>query len=165
MINKVFNGTLTKHSHVCKDGKVLVKFSIKHSEVGEVQTFLQPIERELKYNNIMSLFDYEVQWKNLTIDSSDWIKRYFTVEFSDFKFEAFLTEVKITRKHKQGIDTFDYILTFQKESANDDTLFAQTYLNYKEEDENGKKITIMFDVNLTPAEEPKTAVTNSNDNL
>jgi len=165
MINKSFKGTLTKHSHVCKDGKVLVKFSIKHSEVGDMQYFLQSVETELKHKNIMSLFDYEVQWKSLTIDSSDWIKRYFTIEFAEFQFESFLTELKISRKRKHGIDTFDYILTFQKESANDDTLFAQTYLNYKETDENGKKITILFDVNLAPAEEPKTVTANPNDNL
>lgn len=166
MINKPFKGTLTKCSHFSKDNNVLVKFTVKHSEIGQVQFFLESIEKELKHKNIMSLFDYEVQWKSITLDASDWIKNYFVLDFDESQFDARLTEIKITRKSKQGSDHFDYIMTFQKElgANNQDSIFAKTYLNYKEEDENGKKIVILFDVNLTPTEEPKSTV-NPNDNL
>jgi predicted solute-binding protein len=73
------------------------------------------------------------------------------VSFDEVDFDCDLTEIAVSRKIKNGAESFEYVLTFSKDVGlqNEDSAFVKTYLKYKEEDENGKKKIVEFDVNLT----------------
>ena len=69
--------------------------------------------------------------------------------------------IAITKKIKDGISSFDYTLSFRKDvDGNKDSIAAKTYLKYKEENEDGKKVLVEFNVTLTPTDAPIS--TNSN---
>jgi hypothetical protein len=63
-----------------------------------------------------------------------------------------LLGIKVRRSYRKGSEFFTYDLEFQKEMEKDSDLFLSTYLNQKEEDENGKKALIQYSVYLTPLE-------------
>jgi len=151
MIDKIFPGTLIKHTHFYEENDVFVKFSIKHTSEGDVQSFIDSFEQKIANDSIKSLFNYPIRWKKIVIDTTDYEKCHMNVSFDEVDFDCDLTEIAVSRKIKNGAESFEYVLTFSKDVGlqNEDSAFVKTYLKYKEEDENGKKKIVEFDVNLT----------------
>jgi hypothetical protein len=153
MLNKDWSGYMTKFGHAKKDETVCVTFTLKHVNEGEIQSFLNSFEKELATNNFKQLFEFPVRWKKLVIDTSDYEKRHFNVEFDEIEFKATLLEISITRKVKNGMDVFEYLLNFAKDVEVEDATAAVTYLNNKEENEDGKKVLVEYPVTLTLSDE------------
>lgn len=153
-----FTATMTKHSFVVKNDNVFVCLAIKHTSIGDVQHFLESFEKELKTTNIDTIMSYPVRWSKTTIDTDDY-DQYMEVEFADIVFVAKLTSINISRSTKDGSDVFDYILNFRKdvEGDNKDSITAKTYLKYKEENEDGKKVIVQFPVGMKLTEAPASA--------
>jgi hypothetical protein len=158
MINKQFLGVMTKHTHAYIDNEVFVKIGIKHTDVGDIQTFLSSFEEKLSATNVKSLFEYPVRWKKIVIDTSDYEKNTFLVGFDEIEFDAQLQEIHVTRKNRHGLDSFEYTLHFLKEVGrdNEDSTIAKTYLKYKEENEEGKLVIKEFPVDLELLDEVNT---------
>jgi len=153
MLNINWQGVMTRHLHAKADEDVYSKVSIKHTNEGDMQSFLNSFEDTLETNNFKQLFTFPVRWKKLGIDTSDYEKNHFIVDFDSVQFTARLVDIAITRKCKNGIDIFEYVLSFMKEVENEDTSIAVAYLNRKEEDEDGKKNIVEYDVKLTLTDE------------
>jgi hypothetical protein len=150
MIGKEFLGTLRKYENVRRDNKIFVKVLIKHINEQSVQTFLDSFAKKLGIDNIENLFACPVRWRKSVIDTSDFIKRTYSIDFGELEFVADLQEISITHKLSQGNDIFEYSLLFIKEASKDtqDQLIAEAYLNYKEEDEKGKEKIVDFRVKI-----------------
>ena len=146
--SKAFSGVLTRIGSKAIDENVVLSFNIRHIEEGDIQTFLDSYEKKCELENIKCLFQYPVQWKSVHVES-----RYkFRIEFDEIECEGILLGIKVRRSYKKGSEFFTYDLEFQKEMEKDSDLFLSTYLNQKEEDENGKKALIQYSVYLTPLE-------------
>ena len=156
MLNKHWNGILSKFSLAKKGEHVCIVLSIKHTNEGDVQNFIDSFEKELGTDNYTQLFKYPVRWKKLVIDTSDYEKNTFDVEFDEVDFKAKLVEINVSAKRKNGIDVFEYVLNFVKDVETEDTTSAYTYLNNKEENEDGKKVLVEYDVKLSLSDEQST---------
>lgn len=167
MIGKEFNAVMTKHSFVVINNATMVEVALKYSNAGDVQSFMEPFERELKTTNIQNVFDYPVRWSKMTFDVSDYDPNYYHIEFDEIEFFARLTSIQVTRKTAEGIDTFDYTINFVKEvgADNSDAIVASTYLKHKEENEDGKMILMEYPVLVKLAEDPAKASASTDDLL
>ena len=155
-----FKGVMTKHTYGVTRDNVFVNIAIKHTSNQPNQHFLQSFEHETKMNNINSLFTSPIEWDNLKIKLEDY-PFYYEVEFDSIVFVAMIMSIAITKKINDGISSFDYTLSFRKDvDGNKDSIAAKTYLKYKEENEDGKKVLVEFNVTLTPTDAPIS--TNSN---
>jgi len=151
MINKRFLGILKKYESCRIEDDIYVKVLIKHKDEGSVQTFLDPFIKRLGIDNIKNLFDYPVRWKRMVIDTSDYVLSSYKITFGEIDFNAVLHEILITRKLVEGNDIFDYSLVFMKPPSSDellDPVIIEAYLNYKEENDAGKRVLKEFDINL-----------------
>ena len=151
MLDKDFPAVLTKHTHFYDHDDVFVKFSIRFLNEGDIQNFLTPFDQKIAGGDLQKAFDYPICWKNIAIDTTNYEKTHFKVEFDEVEFDADLVSIAVSRAFKKGVEVYTYVLTFIKEvgEANEDSLFAKTYLKYKETDENGKKKLVEFPVTLT----------------
>lgn len=152
-----FKGVMTKHTYGVTRDNVFVNIAIKHTSNHPNQYFLESFEKEAKLQNIDSLFQSPIEWDNLKIKLDEY-PFYYEVEFDKIVFVARLMSIGVAKKIKDGISTFDYTLSFRKdvEGDNKDSITAKTYLKYKEENEDGKKVFVEFDVILTPTDAPPT---------
>lgn len=150
MINKSFLGTLKKFENSRIDNVLLIKLTIKHTDEGAVQTFLNPYFEKIAITNTQSIFEYPVIWKKLSFDTSDFVQKTFKVTYGAVSFEAQLKEINVTHKMVEQNDVFDYQFHFTKVPSNDnqDKVIAEAYLNYKEENEDGKEVMMEFDVEM-----------------
>jgi len=147
--NKAFGGVLSSVSSKAVEENVVMAFNIRHVAEGEVQAFLNSYESKTVASNIKALFNNPVQWKSINLE----VDMGFTVEFDSIEFSATLKEIKIARAYKKGSEFFTYNLSFTKETDPDTDQIFQTYLNQKDEDEDGKKHLINYSVFLTPKAE------------
>lgn len=157
MLNKDFLGSLVKHTHVHIDSDVFVRFGVKHTSDYTTQNFLDSLEDTLNVSNIRVLFRDSIQWRKIVIDTSDWIGNKMNILFDETEFDAKLVSITVTRKTPKngGDETYEYVMEFIKEVGldNEDAVFAKSYLKVKEEDENGKKHVMTFNVEIKPIEQ------------
>jgi hypothetical protein len=147
-----FSAVLIKHESKFKSERddVVTEFALRYVDKHDNQSFLDTYEKRCNIENISSLFREPVAWKNISIDCN----YKFEIEFDELDaFECILKEIKIKRKYsaKDMSDAFTYDLVFERESENDDKVFA-SYLKRKEEDEGGKKSLMQFLCHLEPIE-------------
>ncbi len=147
--NKAFTGILTKVQSRAKDEQILMDFNIRHVEEGDNQIFLSSYASKCNQDNVDYYFRYPVSWKSINIEAN----YKFRMEFDEVEFEASLIAIKVSRSFKVGMETFTYNLQFEKEIEADSDLLFTTYLNQKEETEDGKKRLIEYSVYLHPLEE------------
>lgn len=135
-----FDAVLTKVSTKSKTDidKVVIEFTIRHVSEYEKQHFLESLEKATG-EHLQHLFTYPVLWKSINIDQN----HIFNLDFDELdKIRCILKSIKakhvIPTKTNQT-ESFVYDLTFEKEieSGDEDWIFA-TYLNRREEDENGR---------------------------
>ena len=161
MIGNSFTGILKKFGNFrTVDDVVVVKLSIKHSNEGSVQTFLDSFVKKLAIDGIDNNFTFPVRWKKLVFDVSDFINKTYLVKFDEVEFKADLDEISITHKFANGNELFDYNLSFTKEPSKDnlDLVIAEAYLNYKEENDAGKKEFYDFPVTMELIEKTESQV-------
>jgi len=151
MLDKAFPAILTKHTHFYEEDDVFVKFSIRFINEGDIQTFIDSFDQKVTGGDLKRNFEYPIIWKKIVLDTTDYEKTHMKVEFDEVEFDADLVEITVNRKSKKGVVSFEYIMTFIKDvgEENEDSRFAKSYLKYKEEDANGKKKLVEFDVTLT----------------
>lgn len=150
-----FKGVMTKHAFGVSRDNVFVSVDIKHVSNSPDQYFLESFEKEAKIPNLQNLFENPVAWSTQSFKLAEY-PLFYEVEFDEIVFTARLVTLKVVKKIKDGIDIFEYTLGFRKdvEGDNKDAIAAKKYLKYKEENEEGKKVLIEFDVKLIPTDEP-----------
>ena len=146
--SKAFTGVLTRIGSKAIEENVVLNFNLRHVEEGDMPSFLDSYEKKCEIQNIRCLFNYPIQWKTISLEASF----RFRIEFDELTFEADLKGIKVKRTYKKGMESYIYDLEFEKEMEKDADLFLSTYLNQKEEDENGKKVLCKYSVYLTPLE-------------
>jgi hypothetical protein len=129
-----------------------IKMTIKHNCEGEIQNFLDNMEKEFNLESISSLFSGKVLWDKLILCND--INFPVTVEFDEVEFDANLVSVTVKRSMKEGSESYEYSMVFQKEVAADnlDKVLQTEYLNRKDEDEDGKMKTTLFQVKIRKQE-------------
>ena len=125
-----------------------VKITIKHTCEGEIQNFLENMEKEFNLENIASLFNGRVLWDKVILAND--MNFPVTIEFDEVEFDANLVSVTAVRKMKKGTETYEYNMVFQKEVSadNSDVVLQTEYLNRKDEDEDGKMKLTQFQVKV-----------------
>lgn len=148
--HRYFQGILTAHkSATTSDGESVQKnFTIRHVMEGEIQNFLHSYADACNYDNVKSLFQTPVMWKNIAIESKYKMK----VTFDALEFEAVLVGIKVSKKYVKNVDTYTYDLLFTMEPDKDIDPVLEMFLKQKETDENGRKKLVLFDVLLEPIE-------------
>jgi len=147
MLNDMFTGHLSKFSAKVIDEDVFVQFTITHISKNEPdQNFLDNFAEEYA-SNINRCFT-NPEWDNIKFSK--------TIPNMNIKFDgqmelvAILNNIKITQKETTKDIIFKYDMTFLKKQEKDiDTYFA-TYLNHKEEDEDGKKMLTEYEIEIAP---------------
>lgn len=147
--NKAFAGILSKFESKAKDEKVDLAFEIKHTMEGDNQIFLSSFASKCNQENVDLYFRYPVLWKSIHIEAN----YKFKMEFDEMEFEAILKGIKVRRAFRKGSEFFTYTLMFEKEVEQDHDLHFATYLNQKEENDQGKRVLVEYSVYLTPLEE------------
>ncbi len=138
---KFVSSVLTGYGAISKNEDVYMKVEFTHTETGDHQNFLDSYADEMEMENIIQLFKTPVQWKNTTIVCN----RKFDVNFDVIKFDAVLTEIKVTRKETKDDTIFTYKLVFEKEQDKDVDVLLTQYFKHKEETAEGKKVLVEFD--------------------
>ena len=144
--DKAFTGVLTALKSRAIEENIVLDFTIRHQEEGEVQQFLQSLEDKTIAENISNLFKTPVSWKSISIEAGIG----FDVEFDEIEFSATLEKISVSRAYKKDSEVFTYNLHFRKETDLDIDAVLQTYLNQKEEDDNGKRVLIQYSVYMKP---------------
>jgi len=121
---------------------------IRHTIEGDNQIFLNTYASKCNQENVDLYFRYPVQWKSIAIEAN----YKFNVEFDEVDFEAVLKKIVVKRSVKNGCDVFTYDLCFEKETSINELYFS-SYLNQKEENDQGRKVLVEYSVYLTPIEE------------
>lgn len=153
-----FNAYLTEYKPVAnKDGNVEIKVTLKYEADGEVQNFLRTVDRAIGIEGRFAhYFEQAIVWDAIEFGAELNVKSEMEIEFGE-AFEAFdivFNSVKVSRKIKEGVDTFVYTLKFTKEisEGNIDIAIAGSYLNAKRPDENGKEKKVKFHFKLKSLE-------------
>ena len=138
--DKAVTCVLTAIAPKLLDEEVVTSFNLRHVETGEIQTFLNNLEEKTDIENVKCLFNFPVQWKNILIE----VNRDFEIEFDELEFDAALTEIRVARSWKEGVEYFTYDMKFIKEVETDtDAIFAHM-LNRKEYNADGKKVLVDY---------------------
>lgn len=169
MINNPFLGVLKKYQPFRRneDGNIFIDILIKHVNHGGVQTFLDSFSTKLGIDNVKPLFEFPVRWEKLVINTSDYVHPAYKVTFEEADFVAELQKIGITQKFVDDGEVFEYSLHFFKEASSDalDRVIAESYLNYKEENPDGKRVVVEFEVNLELLEHIEQTVADANDEI
>lgn len=146
----MFPGILRKYENCRVEDVIYIKVHIKHTDESPTQSFLDTFANKLGIDNMTELFTYPVRWRKMIIDTSDYSRSKYRITFGEMEFEAELYEISINRKLVHGTDIFEYTLEFMKPASGDleDKVIVEAYLDYKEENEAGKKVYKPFEVKM-----------------
>lgn len=142
-------GVLKKYDPIRVESGIVIKAVIKHVDHSSTQTFLNDLSKKLSLG-LEPLFTFPVRWDKIRFRTDDYERKTFDVSFGEIDFTCNLESIAISRKFVDGADIFEYSLEFNKEPSKDttDNLITEAYLNYKEEDENGKMKVVEFEVDM-----------------
>jgi len=147
MLDKPFKSRLSRLSSKKKEDQVVQEFVLSHISVEAVQMFLAPLDEayELYLRNIF--VTDKINWKRVVFDVHI---PFLQIKFDELKMNATLVGINVSHKVVKEGEIFKYDLVFHK--AHDpeiDSVFAITFLNRKEEDEDGKKDFLLYDTEVT----------------
>lgn len=145
MMGDLFSGVLSKYGGKVIDGDVYIEFVITHTSKNEPeQEFLNSFDEEFS-TNLSSHFRNPL-WNSIKFPTS----KDFTVKFDQMdKFNATLSELKVSQKEKNDEVVFKYDLVFFKRQKKDIDDVLASYLKHKEENEDGKNVLVEYDVELS----------------
>lgn len=155
--NQGFQASLDKFGYKSHGESVSnVVLNIKHSSEGEIQNFLDDIEKVFNRENVRTLFTPPVQWSKMIVNGGN-IGLNVSIIFDEVEFDAILSTITVARKFKQGIESYEYNIAFEKEvdSDNLDKVLITEYLKRKHKNEDDKTVLTMFQVKIRRAEDPK----------
>lgn len=147
--DKAFAAVLTKVQNKADNERILMEYTIRHVMEGDIQIFLNTYADKCNQENVDTYFRYPVQWKNISIEAN----YLFRVEFDEVEHEAVLKEIKVRRAFRKGSEYFTYDLVFQKEVDLETDSHFTSYLNQKEENDQGKKVLVEYSTFLVPLEQ------------
>jgi hypothetical protein len=149
-----FEGVLVDHKIVVRDELPRLRVVIEHVSMGESQYFLESLESAVQIHTLQNSFTSPVFWKSLVINSSDFTRNIFDVNFNDIEFTAELAQIGISHTIKKGIDCFKYKLSFDMDCAKAKELpELKFFVKRKEKDENGKARIVKYPVTVVMPEE------------
>ena len=144
MLNDLFTGHLSKFSAKVVDEDVFVQFTITHLSKNEPdQAFLDNFATEFASNINQCLTNPE--WDNIKFSKTI---PNMAIKFDAMEITATLNEIKITQKETTKDMIFKYDMTFLKKQEKDIDTYLATYLNHKDEDEDGKKTLTEYNVEI-----------------
>jgi len=143
LLNDLFTGHLSKFGAKVVEEDVYIEFVITHISKNEPdQIFLDNFSEEL--GNSINTCLKNPEWDNIKYS----VNVPLHVKFDLMELKASLQTIKITQKETTEDLIFKYDMTFfKKQDKEADTWFA-TYLKHKEEDEDGKKYLVEYDVTI-----------------
>lgn len=153
-----FNAYLTEYKPVVnKDNQIQIKMTLKYEADGEVQPFLNSVDRVLGLEKFAHYFQPAIIWDSIEFGDELNISSDMEIEFGD-SFESFpvvFNSVKVVRKYKDSVDSYVYTLKFTKEvsDGNTDISIAAAYLNAKRPDEEGREKKVKFHFKLKSLED------------
>lgn len=130
--------------------KTVLKVKVAIS--GSSQYFIDSLEKETRIPNLSSLFTEDVVWDKVSFPLKNFDFMDFDIDIEDsIEFSARLTRLDVTRKTKNGIDTFTYVLTLEKEEcAEIDSIISNQYVRKYTRDANEKRVLANFTVTMKP---------------
>ena len=147
MLNKPFKSRLSRLSSKKKDDQVVHEFVLTYVSEDPVQGFLQSLDDEYGLFLRHIFVTDTINWKRVVFDVH---VPFLQIEFDALKMRAMLVGINVSHKAVKDGDIFKYDLVFHKEHDPEiDSVFAITYLNRKEEDDEGKKDFLLYDTEVT----------------
>lgn len=142
----MFKSSLSKFISKKTDDCVVDEFVLTYiSKNDPNECFLKSWDEKFQ-TKIMSSFE-NVEWNSIVF------KLYFNnleIKFDNLNIKADLVGIKVSRKEKHDEITYKYDLCFHKQvDPQIDAVFTTTYLKRKEENEDGKKVTMYFDTEIS----------------
>lgn len=155
MLDKVFASRLSRLSSKKKDDQVVQEFVLSHVSMDPVQMFLQPLDEEYSLFLRHIFTTNQINWKKVMFELHI---PFLQIEFDALKMNATLVGINVSHKVLKEGEVFKYDLIFHKEHDPEiDSVFAITFLNRKEEDEDGKKDFLWYNTNVTVYSRGQTA--------
>ena len=159
-----FNATLDKMGSLVKRISKATEETVTKTQIkikvlanGDAQYFLKSFQEKTNIPNIQSLFDDPVAWDKVGISLKDYDGTNFAITFADVEFDGTVTRIDVSRKNKDGIDKFTYILTVEKdEDSKIDSVLSNQYLRRLTRDINDKVIPEEFVVVMKQNESQST---------
>lgn len=158
-----FEGSLDKFGYKSHGESVSnVVLNIKHSSEGEIQNFLDDMEQIFNRENVKGLFTPPVQWSKMIVNGAGSMGLSIVITFDEVEFDAILSTITVARKFKQGVESYEYNIAFEKEvdSDNLDKILITEYLKRKHKNEDDKTVLTMFQVKIRRAEPKKDNILN-----
>lgn len=147
MLDKTFKSRLSKLSSKKKDDAVVLEFVLTHISEEVLQVFLASVDEAYNLFLRHAFVSDRIDWKRIMYDIH---LTNLKVTFDALKMVADLVGINVSRKRAKEADIFRYDLIFNKAHNPDiDSTFAITFLNRKEEDEDGKKTFVEYDTIIT----------------
>lgn len=147
-----------------KDGaetvtKTMLRFKVTIN--GDTQYFLKSFQDKTLISNVQSLFDTPIAWDRIRLNLRDYMETDFVVTLEDVEFDSKLLQIDVSKKIKNGIDKFVYIITLEKEEdAKIDSIMANQYYKQFVKDANDKSVPAEFTVTMVKSEPKKDVSSN-----
>ena len=146
MLNKTFPSRLSKLSSKKKDDSVILEFILTHTSDQQLQDFLSSLDITYNLSLQHSFTSNTINWKKIHFDINVALLK---ITFDSLTMTADLIGISVSVKNKKNSSIFKYDLIFNKQhDPNIDSTFAITFLNRKEEDEDGKKTFLEYDTTI-----------------
>ncbi len=143
MLKKPFKSRLSKLSSKKKDESVVQEFVLTYSSEEGVQNFLQSLDDSFETSLRHPFTSDRIEWKRISFEIA---VPLLEIKFDSLKMNAMLFGINVTRKVIPEGESFKYDLIFHKNHDPDtDSVFAITYLNRKEENDEGKKVFLEYE--------------------
>lgn len=143
-ITSEFRSTLSRFVTKNKDEDVFEEFTLRVEEISEYPRFLEGFEKSTGLENVEHLLQHPVMASNVVIPD---LNQDYAISFDVLEedlIKARLQTIKVRRSIKKSDTVFTYDLVFKKESEPEIDKDFKSYLNQKETDENGKKVTVKY---------------------
>ncbi len=148
MLIETFKSRLSRLSSKKDGDQVVQEFVLTYVSMDVVQMFLQSVDEKYEMFLRHAFITDTINWKSIVYDIRI---PFLNIEFDALKMTATLVGISISRKSTKEGEVFKYNLIFHKEhDPSIDSVFAITFLNRKEEDEDGKKVFLEYDTTITP---------------
>ena len=146
MLDQVFKSRLSKLSSKKKDDSVVQEFVLTHVSEEPVQNFLASWDEEHNLNLRHPFTSDRIEWKRISLDVQIPL---LVVKFDTLSMDAMLFGINVSRKVTNEGETFRYDMIFHKGHVPEiDSVFAITFLNRQEENDNGKKVFLEYDTEI-----------------
>jgi len=147
MLNKPFKSRLSRLSSKKIEDQVVQEFVLTYTSEDAVQGFLSSLDDAFDLSLRHPFTSDTINWKRIVFEVP---VPHLVVKFDALTMNAMLAGISVSRKEVKDGDVFKYDLVFHKSHNPDiDSVFAITYLNRKEEDEDDKKVFLEYDTEIT----------------